>query len=531
MNNTTEVYTQYLNKVCPTLDEEILSSIILCFEKTNWDEPTSTTDFNNIGVIALIEAENCQDLSLRSLYLEMANEALDNGLMLENHPLCAAHLSLLMSMTGQLQQAVELAWPAWIATVASLDNKLDKKEQFCIIYLPQNKNHLGNLAQFFETNFNESKLYSQYLMMLSQALCYSSLCFYNSTGIRWLRVAVQGFPDSVELNFKLGVAYITCNQWEGLFFLDRAKELAPTEAKILQALYLAYRDLGNLQLANHWLNLATQLQPQSVNDPDWRWTTLAMDSPFTYVRFESNLLMTVEASFRSLVTSVLVAEGDWFEKEMEFWRNWIKQGMTVIDVGANVGVYTFSAAQRVGSQGKVLAVEPFSGCVRCLEETCRINQFSWVKVCAGAASDRVGSARLSLSASSELNELVANNASISMESGAFEEVACFTLDSLREQENLQQVDILKIDAEGHELAVLMGSQRILSEFAPIILYENIAGSQGSNLPVANYLLDQGYNLFRYQPYLQDLIPLDNLNTLQGNLNIVALPKSKIVDMG
>jgi hypothetical protein len=100
-----------------------------------------------------------------------------------------------------------------------------------------------------------------------------------------------------------------------------------------------------------------------------------------------------------------------------------------------------------------------------------------------------------------------------------------------EQENLQQVDILKIDAEGHELAVLMGNQRILSEFAPIILYENIAGSQGSNLPVANYLINQGYNLFRYQPYLQDLIPLDNLNTLQGNLNIVALPKSKIIDMG
>ena len=132
--------------------------------------------------------------------------------------------------------SVRLAWSAWIATVANLDHKLDKKEKFYIIYLPQNKNHLGNLAQFFETNFNESKLYSQYLMMLNQALCYSSLYFYNSTGIRWLRVAVQGFSDSVELNLKLGVAYITCNQWEGLFFLDRAKELAPTEAKILQAL-------------------------------------------------------------------------------------------------------------------------------------------------------------------------------------------------------------------------------------------------------------------------------------------------------
>ena len=147
--------------------------------------------FNNVAVIALIEPENCQDLSLRSLYLEMANEALGNGLRIENHPLCAAHLSLLMSMTGQLQQALEFAWPAWIATVASLNNKLDKKEQFCVVYLPQNKNHLGNLAQFFERNFYESKLHRQCLMMLSQALCYSSLCFYNSTGICWLRVAVQ----------------------------------------------------------------------------------------------------------------------------------------------------------------------------------------------------------------------------------------------------------------------------------------------------------------------------------------------------
>jgi ribosomal protein L11 methylase PrmA len=62
---------------------------------------------------------------------------------------------------------------------------------------------------------------------------------------------------------------------------------------------------------------------------------------------------------RSIVTSVLIAEGDWFEKEMEFWRNWVKPGMTVIDVGANVGVYTFSAAVKVGSEGCVLAVDLF----------------------------------------------------------------------------------------------------------------------------------------------------------------------------
>jgi FkbM family methyltransferase len=66
---------------------------------------------------------------------------------------------------------------------------------------------------------------------------------------------------------------------------------------------------------------------------------------------------------------------------MEFWRNSIREGMTVIDVGANAGVYTFSAAHRVGKTGKVIAIEPFSQCIQLLEETCRVNQFSWVYPC------------------------------------------------------------------------------------------------------------------------------------------------------
>ena len=224
----------------------------------------------------------------------------------------------------------------------------------------------------------------------------------------------------------------------------------------------------------------------------------------------------------------MIAEKDWFEKEMEFWRSAIAPGMTVIDVGANVGVYTFSAALRVGSEGRVLAVEPFSGCVSYLQETCRINHLNWVKVCAGAASDRSGTVRLSLSPASELNKIATGEAVAEMQPDSFEEVTCFTLDSLIEQENLSQVDFLKIDVEGHELSVLTGSDRILSEFAPVIMYENIAaGSKDSNVPVADYLRGKGYRLFRYQPYLQNLIPVNSADELHVNMNIIALPPIKV----
>jgi FkbM family methyltransferase len=189
-------------------------------------------------------------------------------------------------------------------------------------------------------------------------------------------------------------------------------------------------------------------------------------------------------------------------------------------VGANVGVYTFSAARQVGSTGRVLAIEPFSGCVQCLQETRRINEMDWVTICAGAASDRPGTARLSLHAASELNEIVMDEAAPAHDC---EEVACFTLDSLIEQENLTQVDWLKIDAEGHEVKVLEGSTTLLNQFSPGILYENIAAGSGSNLPVAEWLVARGYQLFRYQPYLQNLIPVGDLSELQSSLNVIALP--------
>jgi FkbM family methyltransferase len=172
----------------------------------------------------------------------------------------------------------------------------------------------------------------------------------------------------------------------------------------------------------------------------------------------------------------------------------------------------------------VLAVEPFSGCVRCLEETCRVNQLDWVKVCGGAASDRNGTIRLALQPSSELNEVITDD-SQSLQPGTFEEVPCFTLDNLIEQESLSQVDWLKIDAEGHEMQVLKGCDRLLRDFKPGILYENIAGSKANNRPVAEFLIAQGYNLFYYRPYVQELIPVSLNQTFANQLNIIALPQA------
>jgi FkbM family methyltransferase len=196
----------------------------------------------------------------------------------------------------------------------------------------------------------------------------------------------------------------------------------------------------------------------------------------------------------------------------------------VIDVGANAGVYTFSAAMRVGAAGKVIAIEPFPACVEYLQETCRVNQLDWVKVYGAAASDQTGTVHLSVRGASELNEVVVSNGE-TLPAGQYMDVPCLTLDSLIEQEKLQSLHILKLDAEGHEINVLRGCDRILKEFAPVILYENVAGAQGSNYAVADFLQKKGYRLHSYKPFIQQLIPLNSNEELNGNLNIIAVPSA------
>ncbi|MEH2269284.1 MAG: FkbM family methyltransferase [Nostoc sp.] len=522
-----DVYLQYIQKLLPSIDANTLSKITLILAETSWDNPNSSSDWNNLAVVALIEAEQCNDnLVMRSVYLEMAFEALNNGLNIDGHPTCTAHIALIHSMIGEISTATKIAFNTFINTLHPAYINNENHPSFLIYIFKNNKNLSKNYQQLIETILRSDDIYQQALFLLSEIICRSQIAFYTTASRRMLYLADRVLLNSVNVGMKLGISNLINGQQEGILYLHQARKLVPDYAPILQALYLAYRDLNHIEVAAYWQEASRKFYQPTSPSPEWHWTQLPEDSLFTYVPFEDDLIMAVEPSLRSIVTSVLVTEQDWFEKEMEFWRNSIKPGMTVIDVGANVGVYTFSAALKVGSEGRVLAVEPFSVCVRCLQETCKINQLSWVKVCAGAASDRNATVKLLLHPANEINQVISNEAADNMPSSSFEEVTCFTLDSLIEQENIEKVDFLKIDAEGHEMAVLTGSQKLLAHFAPVILYENLSGSQDSNLEVAQYLINIGYQLFYYQPYTQKLISVNSTNDFNEQLNFIALPPHK-----
>jgi hypothetical protein len=104
-------------------------------------------------------------------------------------------------------------------------------------------------------------------------------------------------------------------------------------------------------------------------------------------------------------------------------------------------------------------------------------------------------------------------------------VARLTLDSLIESAGIERLDLLKIDAEGHEVEVIAGARRLLEQFSPLIVYENLAGSQGSNVGMAEVLVEKGYMLTRFVPWALRLIPVELDSSLDASLNIIAIPRN------
>ncbi len=75
-------------------------------------------------------------------------------------------------------------------------------------------------------------------------------------------------------------------------------------------------------------------------------------------RIKGDITVCVPNDINCLTSYVLQERQDWFEQEIAFVRTFLKSGMNVVDIGANYGTYTLTAAKSVGPAGKVWAFEP-----------------------------------------------------------------------------------------------------------------------------------------------------------------------------
>ncbi|WP_327356221.1 FkbM family methyltransferase [Streptomyces sp. NBC_01304] len=169
-----------------------------------------------------------------------------------------------------------------------------------------------------------------------------------------------------------------------------------------------------------------------------------------------------------------------FEPELAHLADFCPAGCdTAVDVGGWFGPWSHRLARRAR---RVVAVEPVPHLAHTLESTTPSN----VDVVQAAASDRRGTARLWLPQGDRGERGVSSLVRRDIHARAVD-VPCLTLDGL----GLREVDFIKIDVDGNELAVLRGAESLLDRDRPALIVELEARIQPMG-PVVSLLASHGY---------------------------------------
>lgn len=152
--------------------------------------------------------------------------------------------------------------------------------------------------------------------------------------------------------------------------------------------------------------------------------------------------------------------------ETSLFEKHLKKGMTVLDLGGNIGFYTILARSIVGPEGRVFSFEPFPNNANLIRASIKENSFTNVTVVEAAVSDRIGKATLHLSpdACSE-HSLLDLDFQYNLEPQQNEiEVQTLTVDDYLEKNvGNFKVDFIKMDIEGSESRAIKGMQKVLNE--------------------------------------------------------------------
>jgi FkbM family methyltransferase len=185
------------------------------------------------------------------------------------------------------------------------------------------------------------------------------------------------------------------------------------------------------------------------------------------------------------------------------------------DIGANVGYFTLVAAAALNHRGQIVAFEPGRNAYTRLTENLALNPYRNIKTYPVAVTDREGEAVLHLS-----GDIADSSASLypAAQTQPGQEV-CRTvaLEQFRREEGLRPPDLIKLDAEGAELAVLQGARGLITDSPPLWLMEmeekNLQAAGTSKAAVADFLTGCGYraaHLYKGRWYTTD-----DLATVKG----------------
>lgn len=168
----------------------------------------------------------------------------------------------------------------------------------------------------------------------------------------------------------------------------------------------------------------------------------------------------------------------------------------IVDIGANVGFFSLFCGQQY-PQAQIYAFEPIR---ETYEILCKnIQPSKNIRGINKAISNHNQSLNMSYNSSnSEISQIVANGS---------ERVEAQTLDSFVTDQSISIIDLLKIDAEEHELQVLIGAEKTLERTKYVYVEINLENNN-------NYTFSQLITRFYSSKYNFQLIGLHKHNPTQ-----------------
>ena len=203
--------------------------------------------------------------------------------------------------------------------------------------------------------------------------------------------------------------------------------------------------------------------------------------------------------------------GTYFLEEdvLACWQTMAKGVKVVLDVGANAGIYSL-AALAVQSDATIHAFEPTPEIAERLRTTAKLNGLKHLYVHEAAVSKRAGTATLRRFRGELGTNEGMNFVSEDGVDAVGEKVQTVSLDRFCEERSIDNVDLLKVDIQGHEYAALKGAEQLIRAGRIKTIFMELNWAQGSHsicpatesvqfLKQAHYLFSKPGKRLNWQP--------------------------------
>jgi len=205
-----------------------------------------------------------------------------------------------------------------------------------------------------------------------------------------------------------------------------------------------------------------------VNLGHWLWAKHILGKRILVKRVQGNLMYLDLCS--PGISKALAIFGIREREHTELMKRTLRKGMTVVDIGANIGYYALLEASLVSPGGKVYAFEPFPDTFELMRRSVRANHYeSVVETYNMAMSNTTGKAKLYLAAASNQHIMLdpgkyseaAEKAHRKHGEWEYIEVETTTLDDFLRDKG--PVDLVRMDVEGFEWQIIDGAMETLTK--------------------------------------------------------------------